>query len=82
MKLDLSRGLSEEMLAKIRRHSAGTERLSSRTIGCHYCKHKTIIVFEDSRGHIQAKCKRCGKEAIYNLLLRRNFAKILRRMDY
>ena len=69
MKTDLFNGLQEEILAKIQKHSAGTDNLESRAIGCHYCRHKTIIVYENSRGHINAKCKKCQRAAIYNVSL-------------
>ena len=80
MRLDLSNGLSEEILARIRKHSDGCEGQKSRVIECHYCRHKAIIVFEDSRGHIKAKCKRCGAESIYNVMFRRNGAVMYRRV--
>ncbi len=63
--------LSEKALEKVRKHEAGTEGLTSRVISCHYCEHKTIQIYEDSRGHIRAKCKKCGQESTYNLALRR-----------
>ena len=61
-----------EVLAKIRKHAQGAEGLNTRVQSCHYCGHKTIIIYEDARGHVQAKCKHCGKESLYNVLLRRN----------
>ena len=39
-----------------------------RTMECPYCHHNTIIVFEDTRGHVQAKCKLCGRETVFNVL--------------
>jgi ribosomal protein S27E len=78
MRLDLSNGLPEAVLEKIRRHSAGSEDLESRAIRCHYCGHTTIYVFTNSRGHVKAKCKKCGSEAIYNVLLRRSGAVVFR----
>ena len=71
MNLQLVNDLPESVLAKIRKHSEGIESLNSRKMPCHYCDHKTIIVYEDSQGHIGAKCKKCGMEGIYNVLLRR-----------
>ncbi len=71
--------LSDKTLEKIRRHEAGTEGLSYRTITCHHCEHKTIQIFEDSSGHIRAKCKKCGEESTYNLALRRMIVKWNRR---
>ena len=72
MKIDLTNGLSDELLAKVRRHKDGSENLKSRAMPCHYCNRKAIIVFDDSQGHVQAKCKYCGRESIYNVVLRRN----------
>jgi len=66
--------LNEEVLARIRRHSAGVEDKKSRAIGCHYCGHKTIMVYEDSTGYVNAKCKKCRRNAIYNVALRRRSA--------
>jgi len=80
MKLDLSGGLSEEILARIRKHTDGTQELQTRTLLCHYCRHKSIIVYEDSRGHVKAKCKKCNRESIYNVVLRRNGSVVFRRV--
>jgi len=74
MKFDFKNGLPEEVLAKIRRHSAGAEDKNSRDIGCHYCGFKTVVVYEDSTGHVNAKCKKCRRDAIYNVALRRRSA--------
>ena len=71
MKLDLSNGLSESVLAKIRKHSTGTETLKTRALTCHFCEHKAVIVYEDSRGHIQTKCQKCRKQSIHNVAFRR-----------
>ena len=80
MKIDLTDGLSDELLVKIRRHQDGSEHLRKRAMKCHYCGRKAIIVFEDSKGHVQAKCKNCGRESIYNVLLRRNRMVMFRRI--
>jgi len=80
MKLDLSAGLPQEVLAKVRRHADGTNGLKTRVLVCHYCEHKAIIVFEDSRGHVKAKCKKCNRESIYNVVLRRNGKVVFRRV--
>jgi len=80
MKLDLTEGLPEPVLAKIRKHAEGTETQKSRMLTCHYCEHKAIKVFEDSRGHVQAKCKKCGEESIYNVVMRKNGGVMFRRI--
>ena len=72
MKLGLIDGrLPEEVLARIRKHSAGVEDRKSRAVGCHYCGFKTIVVNEDSNGYVNAKCKKCRRDAIYSVALRR-----------
>ncbi len=78
MRYDFSKGLPEPVLAKIRRHSEGTDKLNTRALECHYCQHKSIIVFEDSTGHVQTKCKNCGRESVYNVSLRRYRARFRR----
>ena len=80
MKLDLSNGLSESVLAKVRKHAAGTEALNRRILKCHFCDHKAIVVFEGSQGYVQTKCKRCSNEAIYNVVLRKNGGVMFRRI--
>lgn len=57
-----------EMVIKIRRACNAIASQKQRTILCPYCKNKTIVVYEDTRGHVQAKCKRCGSETVYNVL--------------
>jgi hypothetical protein len=80
MRLNLADGLPETVLEKIRRHKAGTEDLKTRALKCHYCEHKAIIVYEDSRGHVQAKCKCCNRESVYNVVLRRSGRVMYRRV--
>lgn len=59
---------SLEMQEKIKRarHAIATQK--TRMVKCPYCKHNTIVVFEDTRGHVQAKCKRCGHETVFDVL--------------
>ena len=71
MKLDFSKGqVPRESLIKIRRNTAGTDGLHTRSLRCPYCNHRSILVFEDSAGHVQTKCTKCGRESIYNVKLR------------
>ena len=72
LKYKFAAELPESILEKLRKHSDGAENLNSRTMKCHYCEHNAVVVFEDSRGHIKVKCKKCGEESIYNLQLRRS----------
>lgn len=59
---------SEEMVLKIRRAREAIMNQKQRTIKCPYCQHNTIVVFADTRGHVQTKCKRCGHETVFDVL--------------
>ena len=59
---------SAEMQMKIRRARSAIASQKRRTMECPFCHHNTIIVFEDRRGYVQAKCKLCGKETVFNVL--------------
>ena len=48
---------SLEMQEKIKRARRAIASQKMRTVKCPYCQHNTIVVFEDTRGHVQAKCK-------------------------
>ncbi len=74
MKQAAQRILTDEILQNIRKHEAGTNGLKRRALRCHYCNHKEVEIFEDARGHVKAKCGKCGHEAIYNVAFCRNGA--------
>lgn len=59
---------SAEMQMKIQmaRHAISSQKM--RMVKCPYCHHNSIAVFEDTRGHVQAKCKQCGRETVFNVL--------------
>ncbi len=59
---------SDEMLTKIRNARDAILCQRSRIIRCPYCRHNTIVVYDDARGHIQAKCKMCGKETVFDVV--------------
>ena len=59
---------TEEMQQKIIRARIAVATQQRRYILCPYCKHKSIAVFEDTRGHVQAKCKNCGDEIVFDVL--------------
>ena len=60
--------LSLEMQEKIKRARHAIASQKTRMVKCPYCQHNTIVVFEDTRGHVQAKCKRCGRETVFDVL--------------
>lgn len=64
---------SDEMLVKIRMARNAIASQKPRMVKCPYCKHNSIIVFEDTRGHVQAKCKACGCETVFDVLSMRRF---------
>ncbi len=59
---------TDELIGKIRLAREAIATQKRRTLMCPYCHHNAIIVFEDTRGHVQAKCKICGKETVFNVL--------------
>lgn len=59
---------SAEMQLKIRRACNAIATQKKRMVKCPYCQHNSIAVFEDTRGHVQAKCKRCGRETVFDVL--------------
>lgn len=59
---------SLEMQEKIKRARHAIASQKTRMVKCPYCQHNTIVVFEDTRGHVQAKCKRCGRGTVFDVL--------------
>lgn len=59
---------SAEMQSKIRRACNAIATQKKRMVKCPYCHHSSIVVFEDTRGHVQAKCKVCGRETVFDVL--------------
>lgn len=59
---------SLEMQEKIKRARRAIISQKTRMVKCPYCQHNAIAVFEDTRGHVQAKCKRCGRETVFDVL--------------
>ena len=59
---------SQEMQQKIVRARMAIASQKERTIKCPYCLHNAITVYEDTRGHVEAKCKKCGRITVFNVL--------------
>lgn len=59
---------SLEMQEKIKRARRAIVSQKTRMVKFPYCQHNAIAVFEDTRGHVQAKCKRCGRETVFDVL--------------
>ena len=59
---------SKELQAKIIQARQAIATQKPRYIKCPYCKRNAIVVFEDTRGHVQTKCKACGRETVFDVL--------------
>ena len=66
---------SPELMMKVRRARAAVASQKQRKIRCPYCHHNTIVVFEETRGHVQSKCKLCGNETVFDVLSMRRMRK-------
>ena len=59
---------SEELKQKIIRARIAISTQKQRLLLCPYCKHKAIAVFEDTRGHVEAKCSKCGRTTPFDVV--------------
>ena len=59
---------SAEVQTKIQKARRAIASQKMRMVKCPYCGHNSIAVFEDTRGHVQAKCKLCGRETVFDVL--------------
>lgn len=57
-----------DMRFKMKRACNAVASQKKRMVKCPYCQHNSIVVFEDTRGHVQAKCKNCGRETVFDVL--------------
>ena len=67
---------SAEMQTKSIRAKDAIASQKPRTVRCPYCRHNSIIVFEDTRGHVKTKCKACGRETVFNVLEMRRLRRL------
>ena len=66
---------SVEMQLKIRRARDAIAEQKPRVLKCPYCQHSSIVVFGDTRGHVQTKCKCCGKETVFDVISMRRIVR-------
>ena len=52
-----------ELIEKIRRARVAISQQKPRYLKCPYCQHNAIAVYEDTRGHVESKCKKYEKTA-------------------
>lgn len=57
-----------EMQIKMKRACLAIAQQKKRMVKCPYCQHNAIGVFEDARGHIETKCKKCGRVSVIDVL--------------
>ena len=69
----MSRGIrisepSAEMQMKIIRARKAIAQQKPRYLRCSYCQHNALAVYEDTRGHVETKCKKCGEITVFDVL--------------
>lgn len=57
-----------ELIEKIRRARVAISQQKPRYLKCPYCQHNAIAVYEDTRGHVESKCKKCGRITVFDVL--------------
>lgn len=69
----MSRGIrisepSAEMQMKIIRARKAIAQQKPRYLRCPYCQHNALAVYEDTSGHVETKCKKCGEITVFDVL--------------
>ena len=69
----MSRGIrisepSAEMQMKIIRARKAIAQQKPRYLRCPYCQQNALAVYEDTRGHVETKCKKCGEITVFDVL--------------
>lgn len=59
---------SQEMLQKIVRARVAIASQRERSLKCPYCQHNALTVYEDTRGHVEVKFKKCGRITVFDVL--------------
>ena len=59
---------SADMMEKIRKARLAIASQEPRYIKCPYCKHNAIAVYQDTRGHVESKCKKCGQITVFDVM--------------
>jgi DNA-directed RNA polymerase subunit RPC12/RpoP len=63
-----------ELSAKIRQARRAVTDRKSRYLLCPYCSHKVVQIFDDACGHLEAKCSKCGRRTVFDLISMRRTA--------
>ena len=59
---------SAEMQMKIIQARKAIAQQKPRYLRCPYCQHNALAVYDDTRGHVEAKCKKCGEITVFDVL--------------
>jgi len=57
-----------ELIEIIRRARVAISQQKPRGLKCLDCQHNVIAVYEDTRGHVESKCKKCGRITVFAVL--------------
>ena len=60
------REIPEDLSAKLDEALEAIRGQKKRFIKCPFCQRNTIAVFDDARGHVEAKCPRCGRISVFD----------------
>ena len=69
----MSRGIrisepSAEMQMKIIRARKAIAQQKPRYLRCPYCQHNALAVYDDPRGQVETKCKKCGEITVFDVV--------------
>ncbi len=53
---------------KIRRAREAIVNQEPRFLKCPYCKHNSLAVYNDARGHVESKCSKCGQITVFDVV--------------
>ncbi len=59
---------SDELRQKIVRAREAIAAQKTRFLVCPYCRHKAAAVYEDTRGHVETKCAKCGRTTVFDVM--------------
>ena len=66
-----------ELMAKNRRARDAIAEQKPREVRCPYCRHRLAKIFEDTRGHFETKCEKCGKIVLLDLVNARKTRRVI-----
>ena len=54
-----------EVMMKLYQAKIAVATQHARVLKCPYCGRSVLIVYEDTSGHIQTKCRVCGQAVLF-----------------